>query len=305
MNMLNVWWLIPALVFVTAFALIKYTVNDSWQRVLANNVYLFLRGTSPAKPTRSIAMLIAAMTCLALTNPSTQSKDADSYRHSQGWIILADVSRSMTLEDITPTRLSAMRTAALDLASQAGASAIALIVYAGDAFIATPPSFDKAGIRNNLALLDYGIVPVEGSNLTRAVSLALSIIEGTQLLNARLFVLSDTGGFNSKSDAAIARLSTLGHRTDIILFGSEPSDSASFDLQTARAMARSGKGQLLSANSIGQVNWNELDLASNLSDSSLLTQTGLTSLRWRNQSHWLLLLALPLLFCLFYRELSR
>ncbi len=294
-------WLIPASLLLLAFVLIKNQTDDDWQNVIQPNVLRFLQGGFLSKGKQYLELLIAAIVCLALSTPSVQIDNAQTYRHSQGWILLADVSRSMTLNDVAPSRLSAMRNAALELSTHARANSTTLIVYAGDAFIVSPPSFDNASIQQSITLLNHGIVPLEGSNLTRALSLALSVIEGSQLVNARLFVLTDSGGVNSRSDAAASRLASLGHRTDVIVFGEESANSAApFDLPAAQALASSGQGEWVRSSSLGQVNLTSLDLQSNLSDDALLTRTGLSSIRWQNQSHWLLLLAIPFMLRLFY-----
>ncbi len=306
MTLLHPWWLLPAFLLLLAYLLVKGHQDDDWKRVIPRSVLDYLQGGRSPGATRRLELLIASVLCAALTGPSMEAVNPDTYRHSQGWIILADVSRSMTLNDTAPSRLSAMRNTALALAEHAKANSTTLIVYAGDAFIVSPPSFDDRNIQQNINLLNHGIVPVEGSNLTRALALALSVVEGSQLVNARLFVLSDTGGFNNRSDAAVSRLAQLGHRTDVILFGRDSSDTAApFDLQNAKSLANSGKGKLLRSDSIGQLNLNSLDLQSNISDKRFLTLTGLSSIRWQNQSHWLLLLLIPLLLWLFHREWQR
>ncbi len=304
MILLHPWWLVPALALLIAYFLLRSSTGDDWWLVIPIPILDYLRGKSDSHRKRHPALLVAALTCAALSSPALESDDAETFRHSQGWIVLADVSRSMTLNDITPSRLSAMRNTALALADNANANSISLIIFSGDAFIVTPPSFDHVTFRQSISLLNHGVVPVEGSNLTRALSLAWSAIEGSNLVNARLFLLSDTGGFNNRSDAAIARLTRLGHRTDVILFGTDDSDSAApFDLKSANTLAASGGGELLLADGLGQVNLATLDLDSRISNREFLTSAGLTSLRWKNQSHWLLLLALPLMLYLFYRQL--
>ncbi len=303
MIFLHPWWLLPAAVLLTLYVILKHQRADNWAQVIARPVYEFLSSGNHTTAFKPPGLLIAALACIALSGPAFQAEDQQSYRHSQGFIIIADVSRSMTLEDISPSRLAAVRNTALDLAHRAMANSTALIVYAGDAFLVVPPSFDQSNFQNNVTLLEHGIVPLEGSNLTRALSLAWSVIEDSGLINARLFVLSDTGGFNNKSDAAIARLASYGHRTDIIVYGSNNTDNATpFDLQTAKALAKSGNGKLLRADAIGRIDLGQLNLSSERISQQLLTSAGLTSIRWRNQSHWILLLAVPLMLWLFVRE---
>jgi len=302
MTLLNPWWLAPALLFLAAYFLLKGNQLDGWHRVIPESVLRYLQRTKKQHRNRHPGFLLAGIACIALSGPSSRSADSETYRHSQGWIVLADVSRSMTLDDIVPSRLSAMRDAALQLAAEASAASVTLIVYAGDAFIVAPPSFDTTHFKSNTALLEYPLLPLEGSNPTRALSLAWSVIEGSQLVNARLFLMSDTGGFNNRSDAAVARLADLGHRTDIILFGTESSDNAPFELAQAHDMAKSGNGVLVESNALGQVNFAKLNLNAATIDNNLLSRSGLTTLQWANKSHWILLLTIPLILMLFYRE---
>ena len=301
MTLLHPWWLVPALLFLAGFLLLSKNRSNGWQRVINNSVLRFLMGKNNQSSRWHPGFLFAAITCVALSGPSIQAGDGQTYRHTQGWIVLADVSRSMTLEDVTPSRLSAMRDAALNLVANAQANATTLIIYAGDAFIVAPPSFDTANFINNINLLEYGTVPVDGSNVTRALALALSVIEGTNLINSRIFVLSDTGGFNTNANNAVSRLAQMGHRTDLILFGSDASDNTavSFDLDSAQTMAKSGGGEWVIADAIGNVNFAKLDLQARSFDNNLLAQSGITTLQWRSLSHWILLLCIPPLLLLF------
>ena len=304
MTLIPPWWLLFALLVFIGYFVLRTHQHDAWQKVIPPKVLGFLKHQRPGKLTRHPGWLIAAIAFIALSGPSTETQDKDTYRHSQGWIILADVSRSMTLTDVVPSRISAVRDAALDLASHANANSITLIIYAGDAFVITPPSYDTENFTDNANLLEYGLVPTDGSNLTRALSLGLAVIEDSSLIDARLFVLSDTGGFNTNSSAAIARIADLGHRTDLIVFGTEGAEgTGSIDLELAENMANNGNGVVVQSNAIGTINYSKLDLSNRSNDQSVLVQSGLTTLAWSNQSHWLLLLALPLMLILFYRQL--
>ena len=301
LTFLQPWWLLPAALLLAAFLVTSEHTRNGWQRIINANVLKFLHGDI-ANSNRDFGLLIAALACIALSSPSIPASGANTYQHSQGWIILADVSRSMTLTDIKPSRVSALRDTAIELATRASANSTTLILYAGDAFVVAPPSFDLANFTENANQIDYGVIPLDGSNLTRALSLAWSVIESSQLVNARLFILSDTGGFNTRSDAALSRLAANGHRADIILFGSEDSTNAApFDLKAASQLAKSADGTIISADTLGQVDLSRLTLTMAHTGNGVLTQTGITTLRWSNQSHWILLLVIPLLLLLFYR----
>lgn len=296
------WWLLAACLCALGYFLFIARRHDDWEQAIRRPVLSYLKHGEKNKPRRQIGWLVAVLGCLALTGPSIEAQDKNAYRHTQGWVVIADVSRSMTLNDVVPSRLSAMRDTALELAKHAGASSTTLIVYAGDAFVITPPSFDTNNFSNSANLLSYGVVPMDGSNVTRALSLALSVIEDSHLVNARLFVLSDTGGFNTRSTAAVARIADLGHRTDLILFGDAADNTAEFDIEVASSMANSGNGVLVRADSVGSVDFSKLNLDQVFLDNKLLSQSGLTTLVWSNQSHWILLCCIPLMLLMFYRE---
>ena len=304
MTLMHPWWLVFALLSILAYLLLSERRDDAWQYVIAAPVLGFLRAFKKRISKRHIGWLIAAVYFIALSSPSIESANKDTWRHTQGWIILADVSRSMTLTDVIPTRLSAMRNTALELAGQAQSRSVTLIVYAGDAFVITPPTYDHDIFTSSTNLLDYGIVPLDGSNVSRALSLSLSVIENSDLINSRLFVLSDTGGFSAQSSAAVARIADLGHRTDLIIFGTDETDnSGKVDLKLANGMAKNGNGVVVRSDTIGNVNYAKLDLNNRAIATNLLTQSGLTTLIWSNQSHWPLLLAIPLFLMFFYRQL--
>ena len=302
MTLMHPWWLVFAMLSVIAFLLLDERHHDAWRNIITRPVLGFLRNNKKKPKKRQFGWLIAALFFIALSGPSLESDDKDTYKHTQGWIVLADVSRSMTLSDVVPSRLSAMRNTALELGNRAQAHSMTLIVYAGDAFVVTPPTYDLNIFASNANLLDYGVVPVDGSNVSRALSLSLGVIESSNFINSRLFVLSDTGGFNAQSAAAIARIADLGHRTDLIIFGTDESDNTGqINLQLAESMATHGNGVLVQSDTIGSVEYSPLDLDKNI-DSSLLTQSGLTTLSWSNQSHWILLFAIPLFLMFLYRQ---
>ncbi len=304
MTLQQPWFLLPALCLLLLYVVwyVRHDKND-WQHVIHPQVLRFFHGPLFQHRRRNTALLIAAIACAALSGPSVPGRHSDALRHSETWFVLTDVSRSMTLNDIAPNRLSGLRDTAMDIASKVNSNSIALITYAGDAFLVTPPSFDNASFTQHVALLDYGLVPADGSNLTRALSLVLSITESNALVNARIILLSDSGGMNNRAQAAVNRLYQSGHRTDIVLFGSnDASVSAPFDTDAAESLANAGGGIALLADRLGHADLDSLKLGKLDHGKNLLTQTGLVTLRLTNLSHWVLLLAVPFVLLLFYRE---
>ena len=311
-------WLQPAWVFVAALLLLLAALwrfpglKDHWHRVMSDNVLAYLGGKQRQWRRWDLILLMAAIVCLALARPALRQSSDETWRHSIGWIVVADVSRSMTLNDTVPSRLSAAREALLTLSRAAGARPIAMILFAGDAFLVAPPAFDRSHFDEHAALLEYGVVPNDGSNLSRALSLASSVIEESGYIRARVFVVGDSGGSNATSEAAARHLASNGHRTDVILFGdqavgdragininSDNPDNTVVDLAAAKALASAGGGTLIHGNKFGVLDYKPLKLAR---DTDASTVSALESLVWRNQSHWLLLLLIPLMLFWFRQQ---
>ncbi len=225
MSILNPIWLLATCALLIAYLVIRTRSNgDDWYKLVKTEVLNYL-GNSASSRYRLPALLVACICTVALANPALPKSDSNTYTHAQGWFVIADLSRSMTLEDVSPTRLSAMRNTIHAVAEKSQSRPLALVIFAGDAFMIAPPAFDKQHVNQHINLLEHGLVPLEGSNLTRALSLVSSVIESSQMLNARIFVFGDTGGFTTKAQAAVARLAARDHRTDFILFGTEASSS--------------------------------------------------------------------------------
>ncbi len=253
---------------------------------------------------RFLPILLASILALALASPAIRT-DNDIYQHTEGWLVVADISKSMTLDDVTPNRLAAMRDTALAIADHAAAMPLGLIVYAGDAFLIAPPAFDKQVFIKHVSLLEHGLIKSEGSNPTRALALASSIIDGSDILNARVFLMTDTGGIGDKTAAAITNLDKLGHRTDILLFGrGAAAAGAEWDPDAANALSRQTGSTLVAANAFGQVDLEPLQLDHKPGGGASLTPSAIDIVDWKNQSHWLLLGCIPIFLLIFLRDIQ-
>lgn len=304
-------WIVAALLLLLASWVLKQvSTRSDWDRVIAEPVFAYLGGRAQNRLSWNIALLTAALVALSLCKPVLRQSDDDTWRHSIGWVVLADVSRSMTLSDVVPSRLSAMRLALSELSRQAGARPISLILFSGDAFLVAPPAFDLSVYNEHAALLEHGVLPTEGSNLARALSLATAVVQDSEFIQARLFVLGDSGGISKSSLAAARYLADAGHRLDVLVFGTAGNASGNDDTpaelvvdeESVSALAKAGNGRYLIANQFGTVDYDALNLQQQASAS---THSELQALVWRQQSHWILLLVIPLMLWLFRQEANR
>lgn len=295
------WLLVSVFLIACAFIHRSNGVRGAWHKIMPAEVLQLLTKQRPSKTLVNHFLLAAAIVAAALSSPSTRNPQSDAFQHTDGWFFLADLSRSMTMDDVLPSRLSAMRSALTDLTNKSGANATALIIYTADAFMVVPPSFDKEQLTETVALLEYGAIKQDGSNLTRALSLAISSIEESGMTQARIFVLSDTGGISNNAIAAAKFIATQGHRLDIISFGNPLASidtNQQLDIKLAKQLANAGAGLVVQADTLGAVNFSRLSLTD---DNHALQNAAQRAIHWQSQSHWLMLLLFPL-FPGIYRE---
>jgi len=297
-------WLLVCLALIVVTILWRTSLSSThWRKVIAKPVLNFLKSGSGRAKRIDLALMSAAIVALALSEPSVREYSSDTWRHSVGWIAVADVSRSMTLDDVAPNRMAAQRTALQALSDAAGTRSIALILFSGDAFLVVPPAFDRTIFNEHIARLEHGVIPVQGSNVARALSLASSVVSDSGILQARIFLLGDSGGTNRQSLAAARYLSESGHRLDLLLFGkNDPLAEQPLDMPGAQKLAEEGGGMAVQSNSLGVIPLEQLQL-SNGGDTE--SAGALQSLIWTSQSHWLLLLLLPIVLLMFRQRFEQ
>lgn len=304
MNWLTPAWLLAAALLLAMAGMRRWRAPaDDWHRVISSAVLRWLR-PGPATARWPLVLVAGALTCVALAGPATEKIQQSVLRHAQGWIVLVDVSRSMGLTDIAPSRAAAAREAARQLIQRSGSRPVALILFAGDAYLAGPVSFDKQHLAAFLNGIEPGVIPIEGSRLRRALTLADSISRQGGMLGNRLFVLSDATGDIAPALPAAASIARNGHRVDVLTFaGAQQSAAGRADLTGASQLADAGNGLSVTGNALGQIDWAALQLDESSWHSRLLA-TPLQTLTLQNQSHWILLLLLPLLLGMFAKRSS-
>jgi Ca-activated chloride channel homolog len=92
--------------------------------------------------------LVALALCgLALARPQLGERPAAIAREGRDVLVLLDLSRSMTVTDVVPTRLAAAKRAVLDVIAATPNDRLGLVVFGGSAFLQLPLTADHASFR--------------------------------------------------------------------------------------------------------------------------------------------------------------
>lgn len=279
----------------------RYLLKDHWQRILNPAVLAYLRKDSVKASSLLPQFMLAAAIALALSQPATPtSKNQALYANAEVWLVLVDVSKSMDHNDLAPTRLEALKPFLSQLQTAAESRPLGLIVYAGDAFLAHPPTVDRQTFDDFSQALATDLIEIKGTRPDRALSLTQSIIEQEGLQRARIWLLTDTGGLDQRTDAVAFALAEAGHQLDVILSAHPDSELPEpVELSKAQSTAKSGGGELFVMDALGKVDGDPLDpqLLSKKS-RKLELELGAYTL-W---SQWIILLLLPAVLYLMRRR---
>ncbi|OIQ28876.1 MAG: hypothetical protein BM562_12000 [Alphaproteobacteria bacterium MedPE-SWcel] len=154
----------------------------------------------------------AILVVLALAGPAVERRDTPAFRNLDAAIFVLDVSKSMT----ESPQWTAMQTLGLHVLSSLGSRPGALVLYAGDAYVAEALTHDVIQVGQTLSLIQSGILPEPGSRPERGLQLAFDILDQTHSLSGDVILLSDGAGLAEGSLALAAALKARGARLSLV-----------------------------------------------------------------------------------------
>ena len=129
----------------------------------------------------------------------------------------------------------------------AKAERLALVVFAGEAFIALPLTQDRDAVLTYLRALDSDTISVKGSELGRALAAAGRTFDPRSSRPRTVLLLSDGEDFGPVPDAEIAELHALGARVIAVGYGTEQGGAVPGQAALAEAL-RAGETTLSQRN---------------------------------------------------------
>jgi Ca-activated chloride channel family protein len=165
--------------------------------------------------------LVGIIALIALAGPAWEKVPQPVFKQRAGLVIALDLSRSMDVNDIKPSRLTRARHKIADILSQRRDGQSALIAYAADAFVVTPLTEDVATINALLPSLSTDIMPAQGGRADRAVGQALDLFNNTGVTHGDILIVTD--GFSAIEVVEIERLvrEYPGFRISVLGIGTE------------------------------------------------------------------------------------
>lgn len=129
----------------------------------------------PGKLVVKQILWLFALLCfvVAFAEPKWGYHFEDVVRKGVDIFLLVDVSNSMLAEDVKPNRLERAKRKIYDLLKISQGDRIGLIIFAGRAVVLCPLTLDYQAIHQFLETLSPDLIPIQGTDLSGAITLAL------------------------------------------------------------------------------------------------------------------------------------
>lgn len=200
----------------------------------------------------AIALLLAI---LALAGPSWRSLPQPLWQDRTPLVVAVDLSEASTAADLPPSRLLQMRAKLTRILRERGGGQIALVAFAGDAYIVSPLTDDAANIELFVDALSPEVMPGDGQRAARAIREAVLLLERAGFSRGDILLMTHRADAAARSAAGEAR--AAGFRVSALGLGS--ADGGSYvdrrgrrqrtwlDAEGLRAMVDAGDGRFVAA----------------------------------------------------------
>jgi Ca-activated chloride channel family protein len=128
---------------------------------------------------------------VGIAGPKLGSKLVTVKRKGIELVIALDVSNSMLAEDIKPNRLTFAKRAIEQLVDRLQNDKLGLIVFAGDAYTQLPITTDYVSAKMFLQTISPKSVPVQGTNLTKALEHAMNSFTPDNDISKAIILITD------------------------------------------------------------------------------------------------------------------
>lgn len=265
-----------------------------WARLIDPGLLPALRLDGGDKPGRSPwpwLVLAWTLAALALAGPSWQRAPSPAYHGNAAWVLVLDLSPSMTDADLPPNRVTRARYALDDLLDAAHDARVGLVVFSDESYTVTPLTDDVATVRALLPPLNPDIMPTSGDQLAPALVRAGTLLEHGGGKSGQVVVLSD--GFADPAAAfdVAGKLRSRGIAVNVVGIGTQArSGFGPMDVDRLQQLAASGGGRYVGVAGLpGLIG--ELQAQAGRAGTTRATQ-GIRVAHWLDGGVWLLPLLL-------------
>jgi Ca-activated chloride channel homolog len=216
--MLNFLWILP---FVGLGIIFEYRKKrNALARFAENKLLSKLIGDERKERIyiKIILLLVSlALLIFAMAGPRWGSHYQEVSREGIDIILAVDVSSSMLVQDVKPSRMERAKRKIQDFIKVVQGDRIGLVAFAGSAFVQCPLTLDYSALEMFLSELQPGLIPVAGTDLGAAIQTSLSSFD--EKANTDRVIILITDGEDNEGKGLKAAEEAAEKKTKIFIFG--------------------------------------------------------------------------------------
>jgi Ca-activated chloride channel family protein len=293
--LLRPWWLIvpPLIAIISRMRRQNIGMGDWTKAVDPALLAAMLKRQGGVRDARagSAVYWAAALVALALSGPAIRHVDRSQFRNLDATLLIIDVSHEVS----NAAYLRQAVAAAQLIVEQSPGRQLGLVLFGGDAYLASPLTYDAAALNALLFAIDAQTMPDAGEKPFRALEFTRRILRDAHIVSGNVILISTGRNLNAEATRQAKALAADGHLLHTLVVEAAPkSDTANPSDKTAMAiLASAGGGRSGDAARLD-------DIAAVIKQGSVtqLGESGLQVLVWKDYGPFLLLAAIaPLLLC--------
>jgi Ca-activated chloride channel family protein len=186
-------WLTALLPAVLLYVTVRWRDDASrpWKGIIAPHLLSHLLvGRDRAFRYRPIHLIVTLLIfgSVALAGPTWEREVTPFTEDKAPLVVVLDVSLSMNAIDVQPTRLERAKHKIRDLFELRSGARTGLVAYAGSAHMVMPLTDDASILEMYLMALQTELMPVQGKDASRALSLAQQLLDREDVPGSILLV---------------------------------------------------------------------------------------------------------------------
>ncbi len=211
--------LIPMVIYWLGFSARR---GGNWTQLVAPELRKYVLDGSARTRSRYGLTLLAAISlllaALAMAGPAWDKTSRSLNRGGSALVVVLDLSRSMDVADLSPSRLDRAKVKLYELLENRNDGETALIVYSANAFTVVPLTNDNDTISTLISSLSTNIMPSRGSYPAAAIRKAGQLLEQASARSGEVLMVADDG-YSEAATSAAAQLRSDGHRLSVLGVG--------------------------------------------------------------------------------------
>ena len=166
-----------------------------------------------------IALLAMALVIFALARPRYGKGKTTITTRGVELVVALDISNSMLADDIYPSRLEKAKRLIKRLAEQLKGNKIALVVFAGDAYVQLPITDDFISIDMFLESISTNLVSRQGTDIGAAINMASRCFTPNDKIGKAIVLITDGENHEGGAEEAAKKASESGKKVFILGIG--------------------------------------------------------------------------------------